>query len=433
MNYSAFAATSLPSFVITRAFPLLGISTLFSLIAYTAPDALAIVSYTIAFFSIIAATIPVLLSTVSNTVARIKIDAEKMDEFFSGGFTLSLALGFIACLLCTIALAIVLQLPSAEILGSATLVNLSIIYIPAATLLPINIFLQSFSEATGKAQQSAKLKTLITITGIIYLTASFSCCPPEHFKYYALAYFLVTETLSLISFLSINKGYRRFSVSNAACVASPLLKKGAAIAGGMIGQKIYFFLVVERLAATNLSLNKELSVTMSIITLLTIPSLAFSQVHSIYTSSELSEKKSNYRHGLIWTAALSTTITAIIIFTGEKIFSLYSNNSVIYDKSLAWSLITFTNCSAFLALATGHLRALNRTTAPQLIINALMLGMLIPIVYAINWDYEKITLLLHLQASTLALAFFILHSRIISLQKAKPVIAPVRPPQRTVP
>ncbi|WP_372439268.1 hypothetical protein, partial [Pandoraea sputorum] len=143
-----------------------------------------------------AATIPVLLSTVSNTVARIKIDAEKMDEFFSGGFTLSLALGFIACLLCTIALAIVLQLPSAEILGSATLVNLSIIYIPAATLLPINIFLQSFSEATGKAQQSAKLKTLITITGIIYLTASFSCCPPEQFKYYALPYFPVIETLS---------------------------------------------------------------------------------------------------------------------------------------------------------------------------------------------------------------------------------------------
>lgn len=420
MTYSTFMMASLPSFVIIRAIPVLGISFLFSLIAYKNPDDLAIIFYAVAFFSVIAATISMLLATVSNRVANIAKHPEKMDAFFSGGFTLSLLLGLAACVLCGVTLAVVLGLPSANALGSEALLGLSIIYIPAATLLPINVFLQSFSEASGKARQSAKLKLLITTISTVYLIICFYCCPADRYKYYAMSYFLLTELLTLIALLNLNKHLKYFSINEAKSMSRPLLNQGAPVAAGTAGQKICFFLIIERLATANVTLNKELSITMSIITLMTLPSLALSQLHSIRVSSTFHKGRQNYNTGLAWAAALSLATALSILWGGDMIFALYSNHAVSHDSALAWSMATLMGSSTFLALATGHLRALNQTLAPQLI-NTLMLGGLIPIVYAVSWQDEKVTLLLHLQALALALAFFILHRRIMLSQKIRPV------------
>lgn len=417
MSYNAFVANSLPAFTTSRIVPLLGISLFFSLTAHKQPEDLPVISYMLAIFSIISTIIPMLIATSGNIASSLFDDDEAKRDFFAGGFTTALGLTGITVLCCLLVFLAALNLPGMRNIETAAFKNLFFIYLPAITLLPLNLFLQLFHEANGKALQFSKIKTAITLVGSAYLIAVFSYSAADQFKYQAVAYFFITEAFILAYLLKLSAGYRFISITSARKNSGRLMRKGLPIAVGMAGQKFYFYLIVERLTASNITLTTQFSILMSVMSIITIPAQALSQVHSLHVSRYLAGSSQHYHYGLIWAAGLTSAIILFLSLVGDALFSAYGNKTIPYTTELNLATGLFLLGSALLALAMAHLRAHNDTLASQLTVNTIMLVAVIPLVFMLPWGAQAITTLIAIQGVALFTGFLILHRRIVILHR----------------
>ncbi|MFJ4143385.1 hypothetical protein [Pseudomonas sp. NPDC089734] len=415
MTYNNFVKKTLPAFTSSRLTPLLGISLLFSLTAHKAPDDLVTISYVLALFSIVSTIAPMLIATSGNTTSSLIDDEAAKRNFFTGGFTTTLCLASASTILSIMVLFIALTLPGMRNVHTPAFVSLSLIYLPAIPLLSINFFLQLFHEADKRHSNYSKIKTGTTFLGAIFLLTAFAYSPRNAFKYYAMSYFLLTEALLFIYLIKLSTGYRFISTRHAQKIASDLLKKGGPLASGVAGQKIYFYLMVERLTTTNPDLTIQLSIFMSIINIISTPSQAFSQIHSLHTSQQPTKSKYNYHHGILWTTGISSALAGLLYITGNHFFITYSNNTLHLTSSLYLTTVFFLTGNAFLALTMAHLRARNDTLTPQIIVNILMLTTATPVIYTLSWDKHEFFTLIIIQGTALFLSALILHNRISAL------------------
>ena len=428
MTYSQTIKKSLPAFISGRLTPIIGISAVFLLMAHKSPAELALFAYVLAAASVISGFFSLILATVGNKVAPLVDSPSAQRDVFTGGFTLALCLAVLTFLGCLLAADLISRTDSVLRMDRQAFWTLSLIYIASTPLLVINSFLQLFLEATGKAASYAKGKTLITVCCAGLLALLSLVISSNDFKYCATTYFLVTELLTFIFLIPLAGKQHYYSWAQAKKICTYFIRTGVPIAAGMSGQKLYFYLLTERLARIDVHLVAELSVFMTVVGLLIIPSVAFAQIHSLQVSRQIDCSKAYLRAGLNWLLGGSLLISMVLYFVGEYVFLLIGGSVVEYSARLALTLVMFLVSSSLLSLAFSHLRALNETLVPQLLINLIMLALLIPALYAVQFDTPDLEDFLMLQSAAAFVGFLVLGLRIMTVHRRMQVQLPVTDP-----
>lgn len=417
MNYNQTVGKSLPAFASARLIPALGISAVFLLVAHKTPTDLAVFSYVLAAASVISAFFSLILATAGNRAAALAQDHTAQRDLFDGGFTLALLIAVLTAMTCLCAMFFISGTSGARHLDSEVFWSLSLIYIASTPLLVINSFLQIFLEATGKAASCANRKILTTVVCVGSLGLLFVGVSAEAFKYWAMAYFLISELLVLSMLIRLCGHQRYCSSEQARKLSGYFVRTGVPVAAGMSGQKIFFYLLTERLLRIDTQLVAQLSVFMTLIGLLIIPSVALSQIHSLQVSQHSQRSKGFFFAGLTWTLGIMLLSAVILYFLGEYLFFIIGGSIIDYSNRLYLTLVVFLTCSALLSLAMAHLRARNETFFPQLLINTLMLAFLIPGLYRFQFIDPDVETFLLLQSAALFTGFLLLCARIVFIHQ----------------
>lgn len=393
---------------------------MFVLLAHKAPEDLGMFSYTLALLSVISTVFPLVLATAGNKAASLIGQPSDLHDFFAGGFTLSLIVGILTATTCLLAVQLASEVSGTQQWDGRDFWSISLVYMMATPIIATNAFLQMFLEATGKATHFTLTKLKITLMCSMVLMLSYEYSDTDDFKYCAMLYFFLTELMTLLFLLKMSRQQRYVSIRYGKIFAGYFLRTGFPIAAGMSGQKIYFYLLMERLARIESSLVAELSVFMTITGILLIPSLALTQIHSFQVSQHLTQSSTFYRSGLKW--VIGTLLLTALVFTliGEHVFQLVGDKTVNYSGQMFMAVILFIATSSFLSLAVAHLRARGETLKPQLLVNIIMLGVLVPLLYALHLDRPGIETFLMFQSGAAAVAFLILNIRIVCLHKSDP-------------
>ncbi|MFS2161667.1 hypothetical protein ACCD10_30640 [Pseudomonas sp. Pseusp122] len=417
MKYSHIIKRSLPAFLGARLAPVLGISAVFLLVAHKNPTDLAIFSYVLAAASVISAFFSLILATTGNRAAALAQDHAAQRDLFAGGFTLALLIAALTAITCLCAMFFISGTSGARHLDTEVFWSLSLIYIASTPLLVINSFLQIFLEATGKAANCANRKILATVTCVGSLGLLFVGASAEAFKYWAMAYFLISELLVLFLLIRLCGHQRYCSSGQARKLSGYFVRTGVPVAAGMSGQKIYFYLLTERLLRIDTHLVAQLSVFMTLVGLLIIPSVALSQIHSLQVSQRIRQSKGFFAAGLTWTLGIMLLSAVALYFLGEYLFFIAGGSIIDYSRRLFLTLIVFLTCSALLSLAMAHLRARHETFVPQLVINTLMLAFLIPGLYHFQFIDPDVETFLLLQSAAVFTGFLLLCGRIFFIHR----------------
>lgn len=417
MNYSRSIKSSLPSLILSRLMALTGISLVLALVAHKAPEDLGMFSYILALLSVISTVLPLLLATAGNQAASLLERPAELDKFFSGGFTLSLLVGALTTISCLFVAHSVLATSGVQHWDKRTFWLICLIYTLATPLIATNSFLQMFFEATGKAKWVASTKLKTTLACSTLITLSYYYSNTVNFTLLAATYFPLSEASTLFLLIRPIHQQQYISIQNAKKTCYPLLKNGLPIAAGMSGQKIYFYLLMDRLARIDNVLNSKLSVFMTVAGLILIPSLALTQLHSFQVSQHPGYAKTFYRNGLAWTLGLLLVTAILVTAIGKRAFYIAGGDTLHYDAQLLYTLIAFITSSSLLSLAVAHLRAKGETLAPQITINIIMLGLLAPLFYSLEPARTRVETFLMLQCGATALGFILLSLRISHIQR----------------
>lgn len=417
LSYRQAVRKSLPAFIAGRLIPTAGISIVFLLMAHKAPNDLAVFSYVLAVVTMVSAPSSLLLATIGNKTASLAHNTTAQRRLFTGGFTMALGIAILTPLICLLTVYFASRASGAQLQDKEAFWNLSIIYISSTPLVVVNSFLQLFLEATGKAAHYSRLKGFITCGSGVTLTLVALSAVSESFKYYAMSYFFITEGLTLCLLIRCLSDQRLYSLVQAKAVSGYFLGTGAPIAAGLGGQKVFYYLLTERIARIDTSVVAQLSVFMTVIGLLIIPPLALCQIHSLQVSRNPQYAPGYYWRGLGMTIGIIGLVAVILLPVGEWLFQAVGGTVLPYDVKLYLLTVFFLSGSTLISFALGHLRARNDILVPQLFINTMMLVIFIPIVYSVNFTDPTLTTFLSLQGSMTWICFFSLWVRIFLMHK----------------
>ena len=412
MRYEEHMRGVLASFAISRFTPYCGITFLLAMVAHNQEGDLAFVAYVLAVYSVVAVMISMSLAATGNLIAgHIDSPIEKKD-LFRGGFSASLVMACLALIISYAIFMLVEYLPGAG-MDADKVAALSSIYIGAIPLLVVNTFLHFFHEASGAARLCSMIKAGVTVCSCAYLCGALYIVKGDYFIYWAMGYFLLSEALLLIALL-------RLSTLRELCF-SPLYCKrtirnvavlGIPIALGMAGQKLYFFLLNERLASLKPVLVAQLSIYMSMIGFIMIPVIAYCQAHSLYISRYAEISSGSYMKGQLGLVVVMVVLLGGLLMAGDTLFFWVGGEVVVFDREAFLSTSALFLAASILSLSTSHLRGLCDTLAPQLMMNVVMLSVLVPIIYFVNAGSADIHFYLRLQSAGLLAGFILLQLRI---------------------
>jgi len=365
-----------------------------------------------------------ILAMTGNKTASLADHPEAQSALFTGGLTLAICVGGMGGLSCLMTAYLISTTDGIQQMGQQVYWMLSLIYITSTPLLVINGFLQFFLEATGKASGCANARTSITVMCSAFLALLMGITSADNFKYCAMFYFFISELLTLTLLIRLSDNQYYFSWTHAKEHIKYFIRTGVPIAAGMSGQKLYFYLLTERLVRLNAHLVAELSVFMTVVGLLIIPSVALAQIHSLQVSRQLQCSKQYFCEGLLWLLGGSMLMCMAIYLIGDYVFLFLGGSVVDYSPRLALTLIMFLISSSLLSLAFGHLRALNETFFPQVLINVIMLALLIPAIYVIEFNAPTLEDFLMFQSAAAFVGFLILAVRIMVVHRRMHACSP---------
>lgn len=417
LNYNNTLKKSLPALVRGRLIPTLGISAVFLLMANKSAEDLALFAYVLAVTNVISVPLSLILTTVGNRAAALSHNENAQRDLFTGAFTLALPIAALATSGCLSAVYFVSETAGIGHFNSKAFWTLSLIYTASAPLLVINTFLYLFLEATGKAHRCADGRVLITLLCGGTLALSAIVTDNIDFKYCAMSYFFATEILTLFFLITLSRGRRFYCWSLAKKTSGYFARSGIPVAAGLCGQKIYFYLLTERLIKIDASLVAQLSIFMTLFGLLIIPAQALSQLHSLQVSQDINRSRRYYRTGLIWITLIMASSAVILYVAAEDIFLAIGGPIINYNHRLYFGLMLFLVSNALLTLTLAHLRAWNETFIPQLLINSIMLAVLTPVLYAFDFPQPELATFLMLQSVAVVAGFLLLSGRIFFLHR----------------
>ncbi|NBA94047.1 hypothetical protein [Pseudomonas sp. R5(2019)] len=405
-SYPDAMLRSMPAFMLSRAIPFLGIFLTFSTVAHRSPGDLAEFSYTLAIFAVITAITSMSLGATGNLAAE---RGASMNALFSSGLALCAAMTLLAVLLCVGVLVTSPHLPGLQKLSGSNFTALSLIYIACIPFLILNTFLHLFHESSGRPAICSKIRTICTLAGCGYLAATAHFARPEQFALLAMGYFLTSEGLATLCLVLLSRS-RNLSFKPVFCkkTTAHMLSLGVPIALGLAGQKVYFYLLNERLAVLGEGLVAQLAVFMIVIGVLMNPFLSLSQVHSLYVSKQPEQKNAAYLSGLIGVTTVLGVLAGLLWWFDEAIFRLAGASVFDSDDGLYAVLMFFIGTCALQGLTLAHLRAMKQTLVPQVMVNLIMLLGLLPVIYHFSPESPRLTDFLYFQGSATLMGVVVL-------------------------
>lgn len=417
MSYTQHLKKTFSPILISRALPITGISLLFSILAYNGSEGLAIFAYTLALFSVISTITSMCLSAAGNIMAAPNQDHHSAQAIFSAGLYLSCAAAGTATLLSVALAGAVTYLPGANTLDPHTVSSLALIYTACIPMAIINTFLQLFHEGAGNAGACAKTKTFATLTGIAFLFLA-TGHTGKNFLSLCMCYFLIVELVTLIILIIVSRGHGLVIAPRYdAKTTGILIKLGLPIAIGLAGQKLYFYLLNERIAVLDTELISQLSVFMTASGLLLLPYVALGQAHSLYISKMARGRHPYYWVGLSWLCMLTLVIAALGMQLGGWFLRLVGDSVLLPTPSLLVTLLLFLFSNGLLSLAMGHLRGAGDTLTPQVAVNVVIFSTLIPVFYLVTPKVADLAWYMNIQSAALLCVALGLGLRIWLLQR----------------
>lgn len=412
MRYEEHMRRAFFSLTVSRFAPYCGITFLLAMVAHNQESDLAFVAYVLAVYSVVAVMISMSLAATGNLIAGHVDSPLEKKNLFRGGFSASIVMASLALITSCAIYRLADYLPGAR-MGADKVAALSSIYIGAIPLLVINTFLHFFHEASGAARRCSMIKAGVTVCACAYLCGVLYVVKGDSFIYWAMGYFLLNETLLLIALLRLSTRrelgfsplYCKRTMRNVAVLGIP-------IALGMAGQKLYFFLLNERLAGLMSVLVAQLSVYMSMIGFIMIPVIAYCQAHSLYISRYAEKSSGSYIKGQLGLMVVMVVVLGGLLMAGDTLFFWVGGEVVVFDREAFLSTSALFLTASVLSLSTSHLRGLCDTLAPQLMMNVVMLSVLVPIIYFVNAGSADIHFYLRLQSAGLLAGFILLQLRI---------------------
>ncbi|MFA0999020.1 MULTISPECIES: hypothetical protein [Pseudomonas syringae group] len=415
-SYTQNLKKNLWNFIVSRLFPFFGISIAAALLAHKNINDLPLFAYVLAIYSVVSTVFSMPLAAIGN-IFHYKKNKLSPQVIFEDGFKIALIFAICAFFVAGLVL-FLLSGPGFKNIDEGKFYSLSIIYIPAIPLLVINTYLHIFHESTDGSYFCARIKRCCILIGCATLVLAFFITKSESFLYFAVGYFSLVEMLILGFLIKLSKrqGYF-FVIKKQTKIFHDVVSLGFPIAAGLAGQKIYYYLLNEKLLSIDSSLAGDLSICMSVIGCLTIPLIAFSQMHSVYTSKNISVENNIYRKGLFSCTVLVLLISVFLCLAGKPLFYIFGDSSLEFSW-IAFLVIVFSiTSSGYFMLTTSHLRAMSDTLTPQVVINFVMLAILIPVIYLSGFDDASVYVFISLQAIAVLVVTFILQFRILYLNR----------------
>ncbi len=414
--YASHLKTNLWNFTVSRLFPFFGISIAAALLAHKNIDDLPVFAYVLAIFSVVSTVFSMPLAAIGN-IYHNKKQSLSAQALFEDGFKIALVFSIASLIVAT---SIIFYLSDTESNGvdGHTLYLMSACYVLAVPLLVTNTFLHIFHESSDGSLSCARIKRKCTLFGCALLMISYFLMPKAFFPYAAIGYFPLVEALILLSLtlLSTERGYV-FVVKKGSRIFQDIVALGFPIAAGLAGQKIYYYLLNNKLLSIKASLAGDLSICMSVIGCLIIPLAAFSQMHSVYASENKTAKGSIYTQGIVSCTVLVAAIAVVLLVFGQLLFYVFGDDSLAFTRTTFLVVIFSIASSGYFMLTTSHLRAMNDTLTPQIIINVAMLAVLIPLIYFGVSDDASVYVFITMQAATVLMVTGLLQCRIYTLNK----------------
>lgn len=419
MGYEVYMKRTFIPFTTSRLMPYCGITVLLAVVAHNRASDLELIAYVLAIYSVLSVTASMMLAATGNLVAEHSDNTQEKALLFRGGFSIVLLLALVSLALGLLIVSLMVHLPGAQI-GVSKIQGLAAIYVAAIPLLVINTFLQFYHEACGEAHACSKLKAGSTVLSLCYIAVAYSVADAEGFIDWAMGYFFCGELLLLLGLLKLScqRGLS-FCPRYCALTARNILTLGLPIALGLAGQKLYFYLLNEKLAMVLPALLAQLSVCMSGLGLLMIPIIAYCQAHSLYVSSYRQNRSILYLKGLLGVCGLVVLLLSLLSVTGKFIFYWLGRNIIPFNGMTFITLACLLGSGSVLSLSTSHLRGLRDTLAPQMMMNIIMLSILIPIIYFVRVSEPDVHFYLRLQSAGLLAGFLFLQLRIRQMQLKK--------------
>ena len=412
MRYERFMRRSLVPLITSRIMPYCGITLLLALVAHKHASDLALISYVLAIFSVVAVMLSMSLGATGNLIAEHSDDDQEKTHLFRGGFSVSLVMAVVSLLIGFVILELIADLPGAQ-MNINKVHSLAVIYLGAIPLLVINTFLHFFHEANGDARVCSIIRLGVTVCSGLYVGLASFAAGVENFIYWAMGYFLFGEALLLLCLLWLS-WKRNFDFCPMYCkrTVRNVIRLGFPIAFGLAGQKLYFYLLNERLAAEASARVAQLSVYMSVVGLFMIPVVAYCQAHSLYISRHVEQRLTSYGKGQLGLLMLIVLLLCALLVVGHSLFFWLGEKIVAFNRDAFISVGYLLVSGSVLSLSTSHLRGLRDTLAPQLMMNLVMLSVLVPIIYFVSSEAADIHFYLRLQSAGLFTGFILLQLRI---------------------
>ena len=426
MRYEVHMRRTFIPFTTNRIMPYCGITFLLAFVAHNRASDVSLIAYVLAIYSVLAVMASMSLGATGNLIAEHSDDTQEKARLFSGGLSVAVLMALATLLIGFVMVKLTVYLPGAQ-MNMYKVYALSAIYIGAIPLLVVNTFLQFFHEASGDSRACSVIKFGTTVFSFLYVWVVFFLAEKDVFIYWAMGYFLCGEAVLLLCLLRLSRR-RNFYFYPLYCkrVVKNVYALGFPIALGLAGQKLYFYLLSERLAIVMPVWVAQLSVCMSVLGLFMIPVVAYCQAHSLYISSHPEQRLASYVKGQLGLCGLIVVLLCVLSVTGHTVFFWLGEKIIMFDREAYISVSCLLVSGSILSLSTSHLRGLRDTFAPQLIMNIVMLSVLVPIIYFVSAGASDIYFYLRLQSSGLLAGFVFLQLRIryMHVKKAlKPSIA----------
>ncbi|WP_300730242.1 hypothetical protein [Pseudomonas sp.] len=397
----------------------------YTLTGHNRPSDLAFIAYVLAIYSVLAVMVSMSLAATGNLVAEHANSPHEKMSLFRGGLSVAVIMASIA-LLVSLGLVMLMDcFPGAQ-MGVGKVKFLAVIYVGAIPLLVVNTFLHFFHEASGDARACSMIKAGATALSLFYLVVVFFVVDVEHFIFWAAGYFLFGETVLLVCLVRLSWARElEFSPMHCRRTVRNVVMLGFPIAFGLAGQKLYFYLLNEKLASTMAIWVAQLSVYMSVIGLFMIPVVAYCQAHSLYISRYAGRRWEFYVKGQLGLWMLVGVLLCALSLTGHSIFFGLGGEIVTFDRGAFISASCLLVSGSVLSLSTSHLRVMRDVLVPQFIMNSVMLSVLIPIIFFVSVGARDIHFYLRLQSAGLLAGFLFLQLRIRSMHARETELAAV--------
>ncbi|MFA4846392.1 MAG: hypothetical protein WC654_07625 [Patescibacteria group bacterium] len=365
-----------------------------------------------AVFAMISAPLSLPLSAVANIVASFAESETSLANLFRRGLSFTLILASISIVLAATVVFLLPYLANSRALDGNTLLILAAIYLPAMPLLVLNSYLHFYHEASGQTKACSRIKSVCVASACTYIAAAFVIVESENFTYIATSYFVIVEVLQLIGFFWLSRKMGlSFAFTASKGFARQILKLGVPASIGLCSQRIFYYLLNDRLASVDAQLVADLSIYMSIMGIFSIPIAAFAQLHSIQASQNSGSPLSQYRPGLLWCLALTTALLSCLGILGKPVFFVFAGDSSLFTLRAFATMSLYLLSGSLLVVAVSQLRAMHDAVLPQLTVNGLTFVVMLPVLYLMDIRDFDIDTFLRFQVLSVLVGFGVLQLR----------------------